>query len=147
MANSVDDLETSAVDFCTSVPERRDFDARFATALKKIIQNSNLKKKVHVGEQKTSKRRPIPPWQTDRVYDLRVFPGDGHSQDHHRFLRSFQAYLERGDDLVDLNTRCDEVLLSTHEIPSDKILECTIKTWSRKRCPRATTGEKFRGQI
>ena len=51
MTNSVDDLKT---------PSFEPLDARITTALKKIIQNSNLTRKVHSEEQKAQKEDRFP---------------------------------------------------------------------------------------
>ena len=81
MANSVDDLNTSRSSFGRVHPNFKTVDARIASALKKYPE-------FELGRAKGSKRRPISPWQTDRVYDLRTLPGDGYSRDHPRFLLS-----------------------------------------------------------
>ena len=86
VANSVDDLKTSRSYFGRGYPSFETLDARIATALKKIIQNSKLTGRVHSEEQKTQKRRLIATWHTDRLHDLRILPGDGYSRDHFRFL-------------------------------------------------------------
>ena len=55
MANSVDDLKTSRSVFGRQNPSFETLNERIATALKNIIQNSNLKGKVHSEEQKAQK--------------------------------------------------------------------------------------------
>ena len=60
------------------VPPGPDFevlDARIASALNRIIQNTRFKKKVSPEEIKAQKRRPLPPRKTDCLPDLRVLPG------------------------------------------------------------------------
>ena len=47
IATSVDDLKTSRLITGRIYPNFETLDARIATALKKIIQNSNFKRKVH----------------------------------------------------------------------------------------------------
>ena len=61
MVDSVDELK----------PSRSMLDARIASALNKIIQNSHFKKKVSLEEQKALKEDPFPSWKTDRLPDLR----------------------------------------------------------------------------
>ena len=51
------------------------FDARIASALNKIIQNTRFKKKGQSEGNKSSKRRPLLQRKTDRLLDLRVLPG------------------------------------------------------------------------
>ena len=57
------------------MPDFEVLDARSASALNKIIQNTRFKKKVSLEEQKAQKRRPLPPTKRDRLLDLRVLPG------------------------------------------------------------------------
>ena len=46
-------------------------DAKIASALNKIIQNSQFKKKVSLEEQKAQKRGPVSTRKTDHLHDLR----------------------------------------------------------------------------
>ena len=56
MVVSVDDLKSSrSIQGCTHFPNFEILDARIASALNKIIQNSYLKKKVSLEEQKAAK--------------------------------------------------------------------------------------------
>ena len=50
-------------------------DAKIASALNRIIQNTRFKKKVSLEERKSPKRGPFPSRKTDRLPDLRVLPG------------------------------------------------------------------------
>ena len=52
------------------------FDAKIASALKKIITNSYFKKGVSLEEQKVADARPISSRKTDCFYDLRILPSD-----------------------------------------------------------------------
>ena len=54
-----------------------------------------------------------------------MLPGDGHSQVRLRFLL-------RGDDVQGFDTRWDEVLLLTEDVPSDKLLGSVYKWRIRK---------------
>ena len=56
------------------MPNFEVLDAKIASALNRIIQNTRFKKKVSLEEQKAQKR-PFPSWKTDRLPDLRVLPG------------------------------------------------------------------------
>ena len=53
--NSVDDLKTSQSVVGQVCLNFETFDARIASALKKLIQNSNFKKKVHLNDKKAQK--------------------------------------------------------------------------------------------
>ena len=51
-------------------------DAKIASALNRIIHNTQFKRKVSLEEQKKSpKRAPFPSWKTDRLPDLRILLG------------------------------------------------------------------------
>ena len=51
-------------------------DAKVASVLNKIIQNSQFKKKVSLEEQKAQKEDHIFTRKTDRFHDLRLFSSD-----------------------------------------------------------------------
>ena len=53
-------------------------DAKIASALNKIIQNSQFKKKVSLEEQKAQKV-PVSTMKTDRLHDLRLLSSDWRS--------------------------------------------------------------------
>ena len=65
MAGSVDDLKSSRSIRGTLGPDFEVLDARIASALNKIIQNTRFKKMVSLEEMKAHKRRPFPPRKTD----------------------------------------------------------------------------------
>ena len=71
----VDDLKSSRCIRGTHGPNIELLDARIASALNKIIQNTRFKKMVSVEEMKAQKRRPLPPRKTDCSLDLRLLPG------------------------------------------------------------------------
>ena len=54
-------------------------DAKIASALNKIIQNSQIKKKVSLEEQKSPERGPVSTRKTDRFHDLRQLSSDWRS--------------------------------------------------------------------
>ena len=70
MIESVDDLKSSRSIKGTHGPDFELLDARIASALNKIIQNTRFKKKVSLEEMKAQKRRPLPPRKTDCLPDL-----------------------------------------------------------------------------
>ena len=73
MVDAVDDLKTSQSIGGRRFPNFEMFDAKIASVLKKIIMNPYFKKKkVHLEEQKSPNGRPISPWKTDCVHDLRI---------------------------------------------------------------------------
>ena len=75
MVDSVDELKSSRSIEGEDFPNFEMLDARIASALNKIIQNSYFKKKVSVEQQIRSERGPDPSRETDRLHDLRTIPG------------------------------------------------------------------------
>ena len=74
LVNSVDDLRSSSSSRGISMPNFEVLDARIASALNKIIHNSQFKRRVSLEEQ-GPERGPFPSRQTDCLLDLRTIPG------------------------------------------------------------------------
>ena len=75
MVESVDDLKSSCSIKGTQGPDFKVFDAKIASALKRIIHNTRFQKKGQSGGNESSKGRPFSPRKTDRLPDLPVFLG------------------------------------------------------------------------
>ena len=75
LVDSVHDLKSSCSVRRIRMPDFGVLDAKIASALNRIIQNTQFKRKVSLEERKASKRGPFPSWKTDRLPDLRVLPG------------------------------------------------------------------------
>ena len=75
MVESVDDLKSSSSVRETQMPNFEVLDARIASALNRIIQNSHFKRRISLEEQKGPEAGPFPSRQADRLPDLRVLPG------------------------------------------------------------------------
>ena len=73
----VDSLEESksSRSIARNFPDFEMLDAKIASALNKIIQNSQFKKKVSLEEQKA----PVSTRKTDRFHDLRLLSSDWRS--------------------------------------------------------------------
>ena len=69
MVDSLDELKSSR-----SIADNNFemLDAKIASALNKIINNSQFKKKVSLEEQKAQERGPVSMRKTDRFHDLRL---------------------------------------------------------------------------
>ena len=80
MVDSVDDFKTSrSIQGYIHFPNFQMLDARIASALNKILQNSYFKKKGQFGETESSERRSVPSRKTDRLHDLRLLLGNWRS--------------------------------------------------------------------
>ena len=126
MVDSKDVLKSSRSVCGRDFPNFEMLDAKIASALNKIIQNSQFKKKVSFEEQKAQKedrflrRRHI----AFMIYDyFRVAGAHDTVSDSAVFL----SVTLHDDNIQEFDTRWDEVLLSMSKIPSDDILESLYK--------------------
>ena len=74
LVDSVDDLRSSSSIRSIPMPDFEVLDARIASALNKIIHNSQFKRRISLEEQKSPERGPFPSRQTDCLLDLRFLP-------------------------------------------------------------------------
>ena len=144
MVGSVDDLKSSRSIKGTPGPDFELLDARTASALNKIIQNTRLKKKVSLEEMKAHKE--------DRFFrgrqmayliyeDFRV-TGAHDSVENNADL--FKIVL-RDDYIEEFDTKWDEILLT--QIPSDDILEILYKLRIRESEKLKTVLEMYNMEI
>ena len=98
-------------------------DAKIASAVNKIIQNSHFKKKVSLEEQKAQREGRFLRGRHFRVTGVHDTVLD------HADLFSISL---RNDDVQDLDTRWDEALLSMTKISPDDILKSLYKSRIRE---------------
>ena len=121
MVGSLEELKSSRSVSGKIFPNFEMLDAKTASALHKIIQNSQFEKKVSLEEQKAPKEdrflrgRQI----AFMIYDYFRVTGAHDTVLDHAGL--FSVALR--DNIQEFDTRWDEVLLSMSKIPSDDILE------------------------
>ena len=70
MVDSVDELKSSRSIVAKDFPNFEMLDARIASALNKIIQNSCSKDKVSLEEQNAPKEGSVSSWASDRLNHL-----------------------------------------------------------------------------
>ena len=130
MVESVDDLKSSWSIRGTHGPNFELLDARIATALNKIIQNTRFKKKMTLEERKAQK-------------EDRFFRGRQIAYLIYAYFRVVVANESvgtigfRSGDIQEFDPKWDEILLSMSKIPSDDILEGLYKL-------RIRESEKFK---
>ena len=73
MVDSVDELKSSRSIAGKNFQNLEMLDAKIASALNNIIQNSHFKKKVSLEEQESPDREPVSTRKTNRLHDLRLF--------------------------------------------------------------------------
>ena len=72
VVDSVNDFKSSRSVAGKTFPNFEMLDAKIASALNKIIQNSHSKKKVSLEEQKATQKKSVLSRKTDRLHDLRL---------------------------------------------------------------------------
>ena len=122
MVDSADELKSSRSIAGQDFPNFELLDARIASVLKKIIQNSQFKKKVSLEEQRAQKEdRFLRGRQIAYMID-----------DYSRVTGAHDTVLDyadlfsitlRNDNVQNFDTRCDEFLLSMTKILSDDVME------------------------
>ena len=132
MVDSLDDKKSSRSIAGENLPNFEMLDAKIASALNKIIQKSQFKKKVSLEEQKAQKENRF---LRRRQFAFMIY-------DYFRVTGAHDTLLDyadlfsvtlRDDNIQEFHTRWDEVLLSLSKIPSDDVLESlqTENTWVR----------------
>ena len=126
LADSVDDLKIFV--FCqrTWNAKFEVLDAKIASALNRIIHNTQFKRKVSLEEHKAEKE--------DRFFEGRqiayliyeYFRVTGANDSVENYAEFFTIVL-RNDDIQEFDSKWDEILLSMTQIPSDDILEGLYK--------------------
>ena len=123
---SLDELKSSRSGCGKDFPNFEMWDAKIASPLNQIIQNSHFKKKVSLEEQKAQKEdrflrgRQI----AFMIYDYFRVTGAHNTVLDYADLFSVSLH---DDNVQDFDTRWGEVLLSMWKIPSDDILESLYK--------------------
>ena len=146
MVDSLDELKSSRSVYGKDFPNFEMLDAKIASALNKIIQNSQFKKKVSLEEQKAQKEDQFPRGRqiAFMIYDyFRVIGAHDTVQD---YADLFSVSLH-DDNIQGFDTRWDEVPLSMSKIPSDDILESLYKLRKRESDQLKTVLELYNMEI
>ena len=142
MVDSLDELKSSRSLEGKDFPNFEMLDAKIASALNKIIQNSQFKKKVSLEEQEAQKEdrflrgRHI----TFMIYDYFRVTGAHCTVLDYADLFSVTPH---DDNVQEFDTRWDEVRLSMSKIPSDDILESLYKLSIRESDQHETVLELY----
>ena len=118
---SVDDLKSSRSIRGTPGPNFELLDARFASALIKIIQNTRFLKKVSLEEMKAHKEDRFLRGRrmTHLIYE---YFGVTEANDSVENYADLFTVVLRNDDVQEFDSKWDEIQLSVTQIPSDNIL-------------------------
>ena len=126
LVDSEDELRSSSSTRGISMPNFEVLDTRIASALNKIIHNSQFKRRISLEEQKAQKQdrflrgRQI----AYLIYDQFLVTGSHDSVE--KFTDLFTVSL-RNDDIQEFDSKWDGILLSMTKIPLDDILEGLYK--------------------
>ena len=126
MVESVDDLKSSRSIRGTPGPDFELLDARIASALNKIIQNTRLKKKVSLEEMKAHKEDRFLRGRQIACLIYEYFRVTGANDSVENYAELFTVVLQN-DNIQEFDTKWDEILLSMTQIPTDDILEGLYK--------------------
>ena len=120
--HSVDDLKSSCSIRGTQTPDFEVLDAKIASALNRIIHNTQFKRKVSLEEQKAQKENRFLRGRQIAylIYEYFRVTGANDSVDNYADLITIVL---RHYDIQESDTKWDEILLSMTQIPSDDILE------------------------
>ena len=126
LVDSVDELRSSSSTRGISMPNFEVLDARIASALNKIIHNSQFKRRISLVEQKAQKQdrflrgRQI----AYLIYDDFRVTGTHDSVENYADLFTIGL---RNVDIQEFDSKWDGILLSMTKIPHDEILEGLYK--------------------
>ena len=122
MVDSVHNVKSSRSINCTHFPNFEMLDAKIASALNKIIQNSYFRKKVSLEEQNAQKEDRFLPGRQIAYMIYDYFRVTGAHDTVLDYADLFYITL-RNDDVQEFDSRWDEILLSMTKIPSGDIVE------------------------
>ena len=121
MVDSLDELKSSRSVSGQNFPNFEMLDTKIASALNKIIQNSQVKKKVSLVEQKAQKEDWFPRRRQIAFMIYDYFRVTGAHDTVSDYADLFSVILH-DDNVQEFDTRWDEVLLAMSKSPSDENL-------------------------
>ena len=122
MVDSLEELKSSRSVAGKNFPQSEMFDAKIASALNKIIQDSHFRKKVSLEEQKAPKEDRFLRGRQIAYLVYEYFQVTGANESVENYADLFTISL-RNDDIQEFDTKWNEILLSMTKIPSVDILE------------------------
>ena len=146
MVDSVDDLKSSSSTRGISMPNFEVLDARIASALNKIIQNSHFKRKVSLEEMKDPKEDRFLRGRQIAYLIYEYFRVAGANDSVENYADLFTISL-RNDDIQEFDSKWDGILLSVTKIPPDDILEGLYKLSLRESEKLKTVLELYNMEI
>ena len=108
------------------MPNFEVLDAKIASALNRIIHNSHFKRRISLEEQKGQKEHRFLRGRQIALLIYEYFLVTGANDSVENCADLFTVVF-RNDDVQEFDSKCDEILLSMSQIPSDDILEGVCK--------------------
>ena len=126
LVDSVDELRSSSSTRGISMPNFEVLDARIASALNKIIHNSQFKGRISLEEQKAQKEDRFLRGRQIAYLIYDHFRVTGTHDSVEKYTDLFTIVL-RNDDIQEFDSKWEGILLSMTKIPPDEILEGLYK--------------------
>ena len=146
MVDSVDDLKSSCTVRGIRMPDFDVLDARIASALNKIIQNTRFKKQVSLEEMKAHKEDRFLRGRQIAYLIYEYFRVTGANDSVENYADLFTIGL-RNEDFQEFDSTWDGILLSMTKIPPDDILEGLYKLRIREPGKLKTVLELYNMEI
>ena len=146
LVESVDDLKSSRSIRGTQRPDFEVLDAKIASALNRIMQNTRFKKKVSLEEMNAQKEDRFLRGRQIAYLIYEYFRVTGANDSVENYADLFTVVL-RNDDIQEFDSKWDEILLSMTQIPSIDILESLYKLRIRESEKLKTLLELYNMEI
>ena len=126
LVDSVDDLKSSCSVRGIQMPNFEVLDAKIASALYRIINNSHFKRRISLEERKAQKQDQFLRGRQIAYLIYEYFRVTGANDSVENYADLLTIVL-RNDDIQEFDSRWDGILLSMTKIPPDDILEGLYK--------------------
>ena len=126
MVDSVDDLKSSSSTRGISMPNLEVLDAKIASALNRIIHDTQFKRRISLEEQKALKEYRFLRGRQIAYLIYEYFGVTGANDSVENYADLFTIVL-RYDDIQEFDSKWDGILLPMTKIPPDDILEGLYK--------------------
>ena len=146
LVDSVDDLKCSCSVRGIRMPDFEVLDVKIASALNRIIHNTQFRRTVSLEEQKAQKEDPFLRSRQTAYLMYEYFRVTGANDSVENDADLFTICL-RNDDIQELDSKWDGILLSMTKIPSDDILEGLYKLRIRESEKLKTVLELYNLEI
>ena len=143
MVDSVDDLKSSCSVKGIRMPDFEVLDAKIASALNRIIHNTQFKRKVSLEEQKAQKEDRFLRGRQIAYLTYEYFRVTGANDSVENYADLFTIVLR----IQEFDSKWDGILLSMTKIPSDDILEGLYKQRIRESEKLKTVLELYNMEI